>query len=83
MQFAGVTRAETAIPGVQSFEKLKQTQEAASWDAVLTDWHQVMEKLAQDFMAGEAGVSPKQYPQTCTYCELKPLCRIGESVGND
>lgn len=83
VQFAGVTRAETAIPGVQSFEKLKQTQEAASWDAVLTDWHQVMEKLAQDFMAGEAGVSPKQYPQTCTYCELKPLCRIGESVGND
>jgi len=34
----------------------------------------------QDFMAGEARVSPKQYPQTCTYCELKPLCRIGESL---
>jgi len=65
---------------VKSFENLKHTQEAASWNEVLAGWRQAIERLAQDFMAGEAGVSPKQYPQTCTYCELKPLCRIGESL---
>ena len=78
--FEGVASEEVSIPGVKSFENLKHTQEAASWGEVLTGWRQTIERLAQDFMAGEAEVSPKQYPQTCTYCELKPLCRIGESL---
>lgn len=78
--FEGVASEEVSIPGVKSFENLKHTQEAASWDEVLASWRQIIERLAQDFMDGEAGVNPKQYPQTCTYCELKPLCRIGESL---
>ena len=78
--FEGVAGEEVSIPGIKSFENLKLTQEAASWNEVLDGWHQTIERLAQDFMAGEARVSPKQYPQTCTYCALKPLCRIGESL---
>lgn len=78
--FEGVASEEVSIPGVKSFESLKHTQEAASWDEVLAGWRQTIERLAQDFIDGEAGVNPKQYPQTCTYCELKPLCRIGESL---
>jgi len=78
--FNGVAREEVSISGVKSFGKLKYTREAASWDEVLASWRQTIERLAQDFLAGEAGVNPKQYPQTCTYCELKPLCRIGESL---
>lgn len=78
--FEGVASEEVSILGIKSFENLRHTREAASWDEVLAGWRQTIEQLVQDFMAGEARVSPKQYPQTCTYCELKPLCRIGESL---
>lgn len=78
--FEGVASEEVSIPGVKSFENLKYTQEAASWDSVLSSWRQIIERLAQNFIDGEARVNPKQYPQTCTYCELKPLCRIGASL---
>lgn len=80
--FKGVAREEVAIPGVKPFEKLKDVQEE-SWGEILASWRRTMEKLLQDFMAGEAGVNPKQYPQTCTYCELKSLCRIGELSGTE
>lgn len=80
MAFEGVASEEITIPGVKPFEKLKHAQEVEDWAELLTGWRKTMEKLAQDFMAGEAQVNPKQYPQTCAYCELKPVCRIGESL---
>jgi len=78
--FKGVASEEVAIPGVKSFEKLKYAQEVESWGEIRSSWHETMKKLARDFMDGEARVNPKHYPQTCTYCALKPLCRIGESL---
>ena len=78
--FKGVTSEEVAIPGVKSFEKLKYAQEMESWGEIRSSWHETMKKLARNFMDGEAQVNPKRYPQTCTYCALKPLCRIGESL---
>lgn len=78
MAFNGVTADEGLAPGVKSFETLSQTREANSWSNVLRDWRATMEKLGAGFRNGEASVDPKKYPVTCTYCELKPLCRINE-----
>lgn len=38
-------------------------------------WEAELNRLANDFTTGEAGVLPKD-PSSCAYCDLKPLCRI-------
>lgn len=78
MAFNGVAEEDGLAPGVKSYEKLKQTKEANAWSDVLHNWQATMEGLGEAFCNGEALVDPKQYPVTCTYCELKPLCRINE-----
>lgn len=78
MAFIGVAEEEGLVPGVKSFEKLRQTRDASSWSVVLRDWRATMERLGEAFHNGEAAVDPKQYPVTCSYCDLKPLCRINE-----
>lgn len=78
MAFKGVAEDDGLIPGVKSYEKLPQTRTVDSWPEVLRAWRTTMERLGEDFRNGEAAVDPHQYPATCTYCELKPLCRISE-----
>ncbi|MGW8227994.1 MAG: PD-(D/E)XK nuclease family protein [Gammaproteobacteria bacterium] len=78
MAFNGVTAEDGLAPDVKSYKRLAQTREASSWSDVLRDWRAIMERLGENFRSGEARVDPKQYPDTCTYCELKPLCRINE-----
>ncbi len=39
-------------------------------------WRYVLEQLAQDFSAGKADVSPKEFPFTCTHCAQRLLCRL-------
>jgi ATP-dependent helicase/nuclease subunit B len=39
-------------------------------------WRYVLEQLANDFFAGKAAVSPKEYPFTCTHCAQRLLCRL-------
>ena len=79
MAFSGVAEKEGLAPGVKSYEQLSHTRALASWQAVLQEWRQTMERLAEAFASGEAQVDPKHYPATCTYCDLKPLCRINET----
>ena len=44
------------------------------------DWREVLTRLAEDFHAGHASVSPKRYPETCRYCEQRLLCRLDLST---
>ncbi|NOZ52256.1 MAG: PD-(D/E)XK nuclease family protein [Gammaproteobacteria bacterium] len=83
MGFNGVAADDELVLGVKSYKKLLQTREMNSWSDVLHDWRATMERLGEAFRGGKASVDPKQYPQTCTYCELKPLCRINEMVAPD
>jgi RecB family exonuclease len=43
------------------------------------EWTRVLEKLAAQFLEGHAAVDPKRLPQTCEYCHLHAVCRIGEA----
>ena len=47
--------------------------------AVLTQWKDTLSALAEDFLSGNATVTPKDYPSTCEYCALPSLCRIAET----
>ncbi len=46
------------------------------WDDYLDQSRTAVRSLAADFMEGRAIVDPA--PGACTYCNLKPLCRIQE-----
>jgi probable DNA repair protein len=45
---------------------------------LLIDWREAIEKLAHDFLAGDAAVDPREYPKTCERCGLQTLCRVQE-----
>jgi hypothetical protein len=47
-----------------------------SLEAQVSEWREVLTALAEDFYSGEARVSPKRYPQTCSHCEQRLLCRL-------
>jgi probable DNA repair protein len=47
---------------------------------ILEDWQAALEHLADEFLTGEAAVSPKSYPKTCRYCALPSLCRVAETA---
>jgi ATP-dependent helicase/nuclease subunit B len=52
-----------------------------SFTAQVEEWREVLTRLAEQFAAGEAGVRPKSYPKTCTYCGQRLLCRVvGENL---
>ena len=40
------------------------------------EWREVLTALAEEYAAGNATVSPKQYPTTCRNCEQRLLCRL-------
>jgi probable DNA repair protein len=44
----------------------------------LSAWRETIEQLARDYLAGEAAVDPRKYPETCVACGLQTVCRILE-----
>lgn len=48
-------------------------------DSLLEDWKTYIQRIARDFLAGEAAVDPRDYPATCRYCGLQAICRIEEN----
>lgn len=78
--FSGITIEENLLPKVKSVEELPQAHEIGDWSAIITHWQMILENLAQQFIAGEATVSPKKYSETCQQCSLQVLCRINEAT---
>jgi ATP-dependent helicase/nuclease subunit B len=58
-------------------------KEAATLEAQVERWRQVLVGLAEEFYAGDARVNPKQYPKTCEYCGQRLLCRLDVSSLED
>ncbi|WP_290581317.1 PD-(D/E)XK nuclease family protein [Ketobacter sp.] len=87
----GIAEDVSVAPGMKGPQALMQTDQphtdqaqteppqakaTGDWAALVEHWRAVLEKLAQEFMAGAAAVDPKKAGVTCRYCEFKPLCRI-------
>lgn len=94
--FVQVRASEVKYSGIQSEEgilPLKYTDKwmssagIQSWDELVPRWKQVLENVGQQFLRGEAAVSPKTPKTTCMYCQLSPLCRVrdidGDADGDD
>jgi probable DNA repair protein len=58
-------------------------KEAATLEAQVDRWRQVLVGLAEEFYAGDARVNPKQYPKTCEHCGQRLLCRLDVSLLED
>jgi ATP-dependent helicase/nuclease subunit B len=54
-------------------------QEAATLEAQVERWREVLVKLAEGFYSGDARVRPKSYPKTCEYCAQRLICRLDVS----
>jgi probable DNA repair protein len=61
------------LSGSSSLVRNPLTQE------VVNEWEVTLGALAEQFLAGDAAVAPKQYPKTCRYCPLPALCRVAET----
>ncbi|PIE41895.1 MAG: hypothetical protein CSA49_01350 [Gammaproteobacteria bacterium] len=72
----GVATDTSVAPGLETIDKITISHSTDNWDTALAQWRAVLEKLANEFMAGSAEVNPKKPHATCTFCELAALCRI-------
>lgn len=75
--YKGISAHSLDIPGVKTLAESKLST-ALSWQDQLIEWKTILTKLSDDFCHGVATVDPKDPPQTCERCALKPLCRIND-----
>ena len=77
--FAKLVAGEPALVGIsESGEQAGRQPKGPPLTERIHGWRGVMETLATSFRQGHAAVDPKKAKQTCQYCDLTPLCRIGE-----
>ncbi len=85
--FAQINRHELAIKGITAGEEMDSLQGVSalekwdmptSWAELVRHWDITLKQLARNFFEGHAEVDPKAIQVTCTYCQLKNLCRIND-----
>ncbi len=76
VRFRGLAKSAGIVPG--------RGVEVLDGDTPLEDtieaWSEVLDRLGCDYKAGLATVDPKDPYQTCRYCALPSLCRIGQGI---
>lgn len=72
----GIAEDADIATGVRTPDTLTRSQFPPRWQDVLGRWKSVMERLAGEFLAGDAVVNPKHRTLTCQYCHLQSICRI-------
>ena len=80
LAFKGISADSTDIKGITTLDKVTRHETPESWQQLIAEWQMVLDKLADDFLAGDALVDPVAY-NTCDHCELHSLCRINERLG--
>lgn len=70
-RWAGLRRPEVALGSATPAEE---------WESIRSEAESLIARLAKDFLAGEASVSPRT--DACRYCELTSLCRRMEWRAN-
>lgn len=68
--FKGLSQSPDIVPGAKDQPPLSDAIE---------DWRGALNRLGQDYSAGRAIVDPKHRTNTCRYCALPTLCRIGQT----
>ncbi|MGH8672523.1 MAG: PD-(D/E)XK nuclease family protein [Burkholderiales bacterium] len=78
--FKGLARAEGVALGVEVLAGSRAAKDYGDWKTLMEGWRATLENIATDYLSGAAQVAPKQYPKTCSYCDLGTLCRVIELV---
>ncbi len=73
MGFKGFAQEDGLLPSIKVYKGKKDAPQ--DWDALTQHWRESLNNLADEFMAGEAEVRPKN-AQACTYCDFEGLCRV-------
>jgi RecB family exonuclease len=82
MKFTALARDADVLPGARTLPDGRLKQAEPSWAQQVEAWRADLARIAAGFAAGEAAVDPKQYPNTCRTCDVKPFCRIYERLEN-
>jgi len=79
VKYLGVAAEKEMIPGAAWPGKKRSPMEKVSAiTAVIDRWQEQIESLADEIRQGYAAVAPVSINKRCKYCELGPLCRVGE-----
>jgi probable DNA repair protein len=70
--FKGITEPGVALPDLKKMSVARDI----SFDQLIAQWKRALERLAANFLAGQAAVDPKH--DACEFCGLRALCRIRE-----
>ncbi len=85
VEYVGIAEQRDLFSGLKEVNEIKGDNQPDNWPQLITQWRDTLNRLASEFIHGEARVDPKKFPATCQYCELKSLCRIhttnGDTVG--
>lgn len=76
VQFKGIAKDETVLPGLKSIKKAQALGACDTWEDQCETWQTQITTLAQDFQAGVVNVDPAEGEKTCRTCFLRSLCRI-------
>ena len=76
MEYTGISSDESTLPAIAFSNKALKVAES-EWQAVRDRWQSELLVLARELLDGYVPVAPRQ-ANACQYCELGPLCRVGE-----
>jgi probable DNA repair protein len=77
VRYDGIALSEQLLPKVSGI-KAPAGQPQEAWQERVREWHELVERLAAAFAAGQAVVDPK--PGACDFCHVASLCRVGDSL---
>lgn len=80
MGFAAIVRDADLLPGIKAFSQINECRQYSTWEDLVVAWRQYLTNLAAGFCRGDAQADPKNFPQTCEYCDMQLFCRIHERM---
>lgn len=76
--YKGLVAAPYQIPGTLTLSEFKSVDVPNDWQQLQETWRLQLTHLANTFVSGHAVVDPKDPQKTCSYCDLRNICRIDE-----
>lgn len=73
----GLARHAGVAEGIGEWSQSKYAEFKPQWPQLEQEWRTTLAALAAEFRAGRAALEPKAN-DTCSKCDLQPLCRINE-----
>lgn len=77
-KYVGLSDRNEHFSALKNLSDIKVKADEVEWAAQMERWKTVMTNLCDEFVAGDARVSPTK--KACDYCDLTSLCRINEQA---